>query len=116
MSAETSFAALLSAHAPLTALVGTRIAQNAVPQDEPMPLVIFAASHDLTLGLDDTMLADEVTFITQSWAADAVSAAAVAAEVKAAIGARAEMTSSSDAYNGELDAHAVEQTWLWFDV
>ena len=116
MSAETSFAALLAGYSPLTALVGTRIAQNAVPQNEPMPLVVFAASHAPTLGLDNTLLADEVSFTVQCWASDAVTAASVATQVQAAIGARAEMVGSSDAYNPELDAHAIEQSFLWFDV
>jgi hypothetical protein len=116
VSAETTFAALLAASATLTGLVGQRIAQNAVPQGEAFPLVVFGASHDRTLGLDDTLLADEVTFVVQCWAKDAVAASAVADAVAAAVGARAELTTRSDAYNAELDAHAVELTFLWFDV
>lgn len=116
MSAETVFTALLEAHAPLTALVGTRVAQNAVPQGEAMPLVVFGAAHNRTLGLDDTLLADEVTFSVQCWAKDAVDATAVADAVQASIGTRAEVVSRSDAYNPELDAHAVELTVFWFDV
>lgn len=116
MSAETQYRTLLAASSALAAKVGTRIAQNAVPQGEPFPLVVFASRHDRTLGLDDTLLADEVTFVTQCWDKDPAEADTVADLVAAAIGARAEQVSRSAAYNDEVDAHCVELTHLWFDV
>lgn len=117
MSAETDFRALLAARAQLVSLVSTRIAQNAVSQGEAFPLVVFASVHDRTFGADGTtLLADEVTFITQCWAKDPEQADAVADEVSAAIAARAEVTNRSTTYNDEVDAHAVELSVLWFDV
>lgn len=116
MSAEISYRALLAASSPLAAKVGQRIAQNAVPQGEAFPLVVFASRHDRTLGLDDTLLADEVTFVTQCWDKDPAEADAVADLVAAAIGARAELTGRAASYNDEVDAHCVELTHIWFDV
>lgn len=87
MSAETDFQALLDAHAPLTALVGTRIGLGAVPPPggDVLSAVVYLARHDFTYGMGSTLLADAVTFTVQCWADSAVGAAAIAAEVRAAV-------------------------------
>lgn len=84
MSAESDFRALLAGHAGLAALVGQRIAQNAVPERPQFPLVVFTARHNRELGLDNTLLADDVSFDVQCWATRAVDAKAVAEQVVAA--------------------------------
>ena len=84
MTVETDFRALLAAHAPLVALVSTRIALNAVPEGSAFPLVVFAAQHTPTLGLDGTLLAHQATLDVQCWAETAAAADAVADAVVAA--------------------------------
>lgn len=85
MSIETDFRATLAAHAPLASLVSTRIALNAVPEGDAVPLVVYACAHDRTLGLDNTLLADQCAIQVECWAATAAQADAVADAVVAAI-------------------------------
>lgn len=85
MSIETDFRATLAAHAPLAALVGTRIALNAVPEGEDVPLVVYACAHDRTLGLDNSLLADQCAIQVDCWAATGTQAEQVADAVVAAV-------------------------------
>lgn len=116
MSAETDFRALLAARPQLAALVGTRIAQNAVPQGSPLPLVVFASSHTPERSTNGTLLADEVTFTVQCVAEDSAVADQVADEVEAAIYARAEVTARDAAFNEELALDATVLVIQWWDV
>lgn len=86
MSIEADFRALLAAYAPLTALVSTRIAQNAVPDAAGLPCVVFNASHARTHSLDASFATDECTLAVQCWAETAAVADAVADAVVAAVG------------------------------
>lgn len=115
MSTETEYRARLAAYAPLVALVSTRIAQNAVPQGEAVPLVVFAASHNPSRGIDGTLLADEVLLATQCWAGDGVTADAVADAVEAAVSGWADVLTRGTEYNEEmkLDCTALTvQRWV----
>lgn len=85
MSVESDFRALLAAHAPLTALVGSRIALNAVTEQAAAPLVVYVVTHNRTLGLDGSLLADQCSIDVQCWAETAAGADAVADAVMAAI-------------------------------
>lgn len=85
MSIESDFRATLAAHAPLTALVGTRIAQDAVPEGSTGSVVVFSATHARTLGLDNSLLADQCTLAVQCWAGTGAQAASVADAVIAAV-------------------------------
>jgi hypothetical protein len=118
MSIETDFRALLAGYAPLSALVGTRIALNAVPEGSVAPLVVFAAEHDRTLGLDNTLLADRCALEVQCWAenatdADAVADAVVAAIATAPTAAGAVVTARSTTFDAEvgLDATILAAEW-----
>lgn len=82
---EADLSTLLGAYAPLTALVGTRIAQNAVPQGSALPYVAFATQQQPEYGLDNTLHATAVTISCECWADNAADADAVADEVQAAI-------------------------------
>ena len=118
MSAEADFRALLVAHAPLVALVGGAggVAQNAVEQGRAPPYVVFSAQHAPEYGLDNTLLADEVTFSVECWAADAGSADAVADEVATAlaIGARLVPTARATGYDAETGLDATVLTIQWW--
>lgn len=114
MSAEADFRAVLAAYAPLTALVGTRIAQNAVPQGGALPYVAFTASHAPEYGLDNTLHADLVTFSVECWAESASAADAVADQVQAALLAQGHVcTNAGGTYDPELglDATALQCEW-----
>ena len=118
MSAEADFRALLAGHAGLAALVGTRIAQNAVPRADVLPLVVFVASHVPEHGLDGTLLADQVTFAVQCWGKTAADAAAVAAQVKAACAtapaaAGCTVTAQRGSFDAEmgLDGEELDVEW-----
>lgn len=123
MSIESDLVATLNAHAPLTALVGGRIAQNAMPAGMPLPMVVFsvAKSYERTL-LSEA--ATQATVSIQCWAEGASQADAVADQVVAAIQAAdagngpvpvdsAVVTARDSGYDGELglDATLIEVEW-----
>lgn len=85
MTVESDFRALLAGYAPLAALVSTRIAQDAIPEGSIGSLVVFSATHDRTLGLDNSLLADQCTLAVQCWAGTGAQAGAVADAVVAAV-------------------------------
>jgi hypothetical protein len=85
MSVDSDFRALLAGHAALTALVSTRIAQHAVPQDSAYPLVVFVSTAARTLGIDNTLHGTEHTWSVQCFAETAVGAQAVADAVLGAV-------------------------------
>lgn len=119
MSAETDFRALLAAHAPLTALVGTRIAQTAVPEGSVYPLVVYTTQHDLEVALDGTVLVDATTFTAQCWGATAASARAVADAVRTAcatapVARGCTVVAEADAFDAELQRDAVALTVEWW--
>lgn len=116
MSAETTLRALLAASPTLTGLVGQRIAQNAVPQGEALPLIVFAATHAPSYGMDNTLLADDVTFTLQCWAEDGVVADAVADAAAAAIVSAGDVIERETAYNEELKLDGTVLTVQWWTV
>ncbi len=119
MSIESDFQATLAAYTPLTTLVGTRIAQNAV-STPGRPLVVFITSHDRTLGLDNSLLADKCSISAQCWADTAAQADQVADAVQAAlatgpaIAASAVVTDRSTVYDEELGADGTVLTVEWW--
>lgn len=122
MSAESDFRAALAAHAPLTALVGTRIAMHALAQSEPAPYVVFSAQHEPQLGLDGAVQLDRVSFSVECWAIGALASQQVADAVEAAIDAfdaasgsvSAVVLARSSGYDGELDLDASVLAIEWF--
>ncbi len=85
MSIETDLHAALTSYAPLAAIAGSRIALNGMAQGQPAPFVVFSTSHARDVGLDGTVLADDVSIELQCWAADPVQASALADSVEAAL-------------------------------
>lgn len=119
MSAEIDFRAALVAETALTALVGTRIVQNGIPEGQPLPYVVFTSSHDLSLGLDGSVLADQVAFNVECWATGALVADQVADAVVLALQNHAPLSSGAvaitrttgfDQDNG-LDATVLSIEW-----
>lgn len=118
MSAESDFHALLAAAAPLTALVGNAIAQNAAPPTAPDRYCVFTAEHQRTGSLLGDLVDDTVTFTLQCWAKSATDADLVADAATAAIDAApperyAEVLARTTVYSPELDRDGVELLVEW---
>ena len=121
MTVETDFRALLAAHAPLTALVSTRIVQDVADEGAPVPLVIFGAVHDRAFGLDNLLMYDHVTLAVQCWGATGASASAVADAVVAAIATApaargAHVTDRSTTFDAETGLDGVLLTCEWWQT
>lgn len=119
MSIEADFRALLAGHAGVAALVGTRIAQNAVPDAAGLPCVVFNANHNRILGLDNSLQADQAAIAVQCWAETAAAADALADAVTAAVAtapaaAGAVVLDRSSAYDAELGLDATALTVEWW--
>ena len=119
MSVETSFRALLAGYAPLTSLVGTRIALNAVPEGGAAPVVVFSTTHDRTFGLDRVLAVDRCTIEVQCWAetaagADAVADAVIAAVATASATAGASVQARSTTFDPDLGLDATVLIVEWW--
>ena len=119
MSIEADFRTLLAGYAPLGALVGTRIAMNSVPEGSTLPLVVFTSSHERTLGLDNSLLADTCTLAVQCWGQTAASAEAVADAVVAAVATApaasgAVVTARETNFDPDLGLDATQLTVEWW--
>lgn len=118
MSAQSDIRALLAGYAPLTALVSTRIALNAVPQDSPLPVVAFSTSGSPEYTLDGTVIDYPLSVEVQCWAETSSAAISVAAAAKAAIEAdsprRGWVVSESTGYDSGTDLHAQIITVEWW--
>lgn len=85
--AEAQVRAMLTAHAPLTAVVGTRIAVNAVPEGSGYPCVVFAARVESQLTLSGDLDELEGSASIQCWAGDPAGARTLADHVRDAVDA-----------------------------
>lgn len=119
MSAETDFRALLAGHAGTAALVGDKIAHNAIRSGVPAPYIVFTAAHDRIHNLLGELLADSCVITTQCWGntaaqAEAVADAAVAAIATAPSIRGATVTSRASGYDDETALDAVVLTVEWW--
>lgn len=119
MTIEADFRALLAGAAGVAALVGTRIAQNAVPDAAGLPCVVFTATHTRHLSLDNTLQADQAALAVQCWAetaaaADAVADAVIAAVATAPAAAGATVLDRAGAYDAEIGLDATVLTVEWW--
>lgn len=86
MSAESDLYAALAGHAPLTALVSTRIYPDAIPEDKPLPAVVYsteAAAPEWCL--NDTAAATAYRFRIVAWGTTRTAAGGVGDQVVAAL-------------------------------
>jgi Protein of unknown function (DUF3168) len=78
MSAESDLYAVLSGHAPLTALVSTRIYPNAIPEDQALPAVVYSTEGDAPEWcLNDTPAATPYRFRIVAWGVTRTAAKAI---------------------------------------
>lgn len=86
MSAESDLYSALSGRSTLTALVGTRIDPDAIPEGNALPAVVYQRSSTspvTTIG--GVTVAEDVLFEITAWAETRTAADAVADEVAAAV-------------------------------
>lgn len=119
MSVETDFRAALLARAGLVALVGSRVAQDALPEGSTYPAVVYSVAHDYQLGLGNTVLGDQASVVAQCWGTSGAQAAAVAAEVMAALAVApsescATVLGYSTAFDEELGLDSVVLNVEWW--
>lgn len=118
MSIESDLRALLAGHVPLTTLVGTRIALNAVPDGSGMPCVVYSVAH-LPVYSTDARLDDRAAIAVQCWAETAAQAEAVAAAVQTAINTApaanaVRVTDSATGYDAEIGLDVVSINVEWW--
>lgn len=119
MSIETDFRALLVTHGPLTALVGTRISANAMPENSPYPCVVFTAAHEYDGAIDGSHTSDRCTLTVACWATSAAQASNVAdAVVDALAGAPSSATvtvlARATAFDADLNVDAEQLAIEWW--
>lgn len=108
MSAETMLRATLAAHAPLVALVGSRIAADRAEEGWPRPFVVFSRTgNENHADINNRTLGAQVFIELQVWADSRASAEAVAQACQDAIEDAGEAVASrSSGYDSELDVEA----------
>lgn len=86
MSAEADLLAMLEAHGPLTAIVGTEIHRDVMPESGAFPCVVFArSSTEPVATIHGLVPAEFVTFQIHCNAETGGTASALADEVEAAL-------------------------------
>ncbi|MES2959801.1 MAG: DUF3168 domain-containing protein [Pseudomonadota bacterium] len=85
MSVETELHASLLAHAPLAALIGTRLAPDKIAQGEARPYIVYVVGREPTYHLDGTLATTLYTVRLQCWGDTRAQAEAVADALEAAL-------------------------------
>lgn len=101
MSAETQLYAILSAYAALTALVGTRIYPDVLPEGVAVPYIGYERTDAQPVTtLEGTVLAWRVNIALVCWSATRIQANTIADTVRAALAGTAWRIEGS---GGEVD-------------
>lgn len=116
MSAETQLYATLSAHAGLTALVGTRIYPDAIPENSALPAVVYIRANTVpTYSIGGVLLCEEVRLALSGWSKTRAEAEAVADQVQAALQASGNpITDRNSGFDNEVGLYAVTIDVEWF--
>lgn len=117
--AEAQVRAMLTAHAPLTAIVGDRIAVNAVPEGSGYPCVVFAVRVESQLTLSGDLDELEGHASIQCWADAPLAARALADHVRDAVDAvdpqyGAVVQSEMTIFDAELGLDGVQLEVQWW--
>lgn len=109
MSAETELYAALSSLPALTALVGTRIYPDVIPEDIAMPAVVTARQGtEPVVSVSGTQFGEFAQMIISAWATTRTVAESVADQVDAALIASGNYaTNRSGGYDDETGAFSV---------
>lgn len=117
MTMEADLYSLLSADAPLAALVGTRIAADRMDQGVTRPFVVFTRTGtEPQQNLLGDVLATRATFDIQVWADSRTVAEQVADAVQTALVAdHRAIVNRSGGYDADLDLEATVLSVDWWD-
>ncbi len=109
MSAETLLRAGLIAHAPLLALVGQRIYPDAIPEDQPLPAVVYVRSNTERIrSTSGRNFGEWVDMSVQCWAETRSQADAVAdAVIDAVESAEQDITDRAAMADLDIGIHGV---------
>ena len=115
MSAESALYTVLSGAAGLTALVSTRIYPDAIPEDKPLPAVVYSTESSVPEAcLNSSVAAEQTRFRIVGWGTTRTSAAAVGDQIVIALRAigvpEDNRFSGFDAEVGQF-ADVTEITW-----
>lgn len=118
MSAETELYAVLSGAAGLTALVGTRIYPDAIPEDATLPAVVYArAGTEPVLSVSGQKFAETARLTVSAWAKTRTAAAAAGDQIEAALlAAWQPAINRSSVFDGEVGLYAATVETDWFSV
>lgn len=115
MSSESDLYAALSGRAGLTALVGTRIDPDAIPEGHALPAVVYQRASTLpTMTIGGVIVAESVRFSVTAWAETRTGADAVADQIAAAVAAAGNPSvDRSSGYDQECGLYAcsIECDW-----
>lgn len=116
MSAETQLYAALSGRTELTELVGTRIYPDAIPENSPLPAVVYVrSSTNPTYTIGGTLVCEDVRLSVTAWAPTRTEAEAVADQIRSAIdGAGHPIADRASGFDNEVGLFAVTIETDWF--
>ena len=109
MTAEAQLYAALSGRAGLTALVGTRIYPDALPENVPLPAVVFVrASTNPTYTICGVIVCEDVRLAITGWAKTRTEAEPVGDQIRLALEATGnQITDRSSGFDNDVGLFAV---------
>ena len=115
MSAESDLYAVLAGSAGLAALVSTRIYPDAIPEDKPLPAVVYSAESSAPeFCLDNSLAAVAIRFRIVAWGVTRTVAAQAGDQIVAALAlAGVPYDNRFSGFDGEVGNYAdvTEITW-----
>lgn len=119
MSIDSDVFAVMSGHAPLTALLGTganfRMFPSVIAQDVPFPAGAYAIRTDTLQFLDGTVAFNQTRVVVECWAQGIAEAKAVADAVVGAFAASTVPLQSRDGrFDVELGLHVETVEFDWW--
>ena len=116
MSAETQLYSVLSGAAGLTALVGTRIYPDSIPEDVVLPAVVYSrASTEPVVSVSGQKFAETAHLAISAWAKTRTAAAAIGDQIEAALlSAWQPAINRSSVFDGEAGLYAATVETDWF--
>jgi len=116
MSAETELYAVLAAASGLTALVGTRIYPDILPEDHQLPAVVYTRTGTQpVLTVHGGSFGDFTDLQINAWAKTRASAAAVAEQIEAAlVAAKFPKTNRISGIDEDLSLFVESISSTWF--
>lgn len=124
MSVESDLSASLLAHAPLAALVATRLAPDKVVQGAARPYIVYVVERDPTYTLDGALACTQYKFRFQCWhdtregveaVANALEAALLASTIESPAGIPIESREVINEHDLDLEGTEIAAD-LWIDA